>query len=118
MRESLQLYLGSIFGHTVVGTAASGEEALDHIDGAALDLVLVDMSLPGMSGAQLIEHVRDRWLDLPCLVLSGHGDRLYVQQALNAGARGYVMKGDFDELEHALQEVSGGEIFVSAALQD
>lgn len=117
MRESLEMYLRALHGLSVCGAAESAEEALAQIPDTPPDLVLVDMSLPGISGAELIARLRERIPDLRCLVLSGHGESTYVQQAFASGARGYVMKGDFDELKQAIDEVTGGEVYVSAALQ-
>jgi DNA-binding NarL/FixJ family response regulator len=100
----------------VRGAAASGEEALEELDGQAVDLVLVDTSLPGMSGIELTRRLREGQADLRCLAFSGHGEDPYVRKALAAGARGYVLKGTPDELARAIRTVMGGEIYLSEKL--
>lgn len=80
------------------------------------DLVLVDISLPQMNGAELIAIIRDRWPHLPCLVLSGHGETTYIERARNAGARGYLLKGTPYELPEAVRRIlAGAEYFAKSA---
>lgn len=104
-------------GFSVCGTAGSAEEALDAIDGAEVDLVLIDVSLPQMSGLELLEVLLDRWPTLRCLIFSGHKEPTYVRQALSAGARGYLLKGNPYEIRMAIDEVLAGNRFLSEALQ-
>lgn len=100
----------------------SGEEALQWLaeqesaDGAA-DVVLVDLSLPGMNGIALIEALKARYPDLPCLVLSGYNEDRYVQRALDAGARGYIAKDDVGALIAGIERVLEGEIFLSDGIK-
>jgi DNA-binding NarL/FixJ family response regulator len=101
----------------VCDTADSGEAALEHLDRITPDFVLVDLSLPGVSGLDLITIVKARHPELPCAILSGHGERRYAEQAIAAGAQGYVLKGDPDELPDAIRQMLRGERYVSKALQ-
>jgi DNA-binding NarL/FixJ family response regulator len=117
MREVLRDYLGALPGFEVCGESESAEEALEKLDAAAADLVLVDTSLPHMTGIDFVGEVAARWGSLPCLMLSGHGHEGYVQRALAAGARGYVLKGDPAELPGAIREVLGGHEYVSPRLR-
>src|SRR5512133_1359194 len=75
-----------------VTTAGSGEQAVEKIkeSDSNIDLVLIDVSPPGMSGLRLLKAVHDMTPDLPCLMVSGHLATHYVQQSMAAGARGYV----------------------------
>ena len=116
VREMLGMTVERMMGLSVCGTAASAEEALEQFEKAGADLVLVDMSLPGMSGSELIRAVSERWPGLRCLVLSAHAEAWYVEGALQAGARGYVLKGDPSELERAIRRVLGGEMYLSTSL--
>lgn len=118
MRQSLRAFMKRQTGLDVCGEAASGEAALSQISQAQPELVLIDVSLPGMSGLDLLEVIRDKYPDLMCVMLSGHGERSHVDQALLAGARGYVLKGDTDELAGALRKVIQGETYLSGELQD
>src|SRR5262245_1006060 len=84
------------------------EAAIDALDGTPPDLMLIDLSLPGMSGIDLIREVRKTRPELRCAILSGHRSRSYVQQALAAGADGYLLKGDPNELERGVEVILGG----------
>ena len=103
---------------TVCGMAATGEEALEQLAEAYADLVLIDVSLPGMSGIDLLVKLRARRADLPCLMLSGHQEKTYVQRALAEGARGYLAKGNPLEIVDAIRKVLAGEIYLSESVRD
>lgn len=117
MRQVLRDVLEREEGFTVCGEAASAEEALDEVDDAAPDLVLVDVSLPGMSGIELVETLRERHPEMPMAMLSGHGERTHVEQALRAGASGYILKGDPYELPGAIRQMMRGETYRSQAVE-
>ena len=117
MREVLHDYLRAIPGLSVCGDAVSGEEALEGLAVSEPDLVLVDTSLPEMSGIDLVARVRARWPDLPCLMMSGHGQEEYVERALTAGARGYLLKGQPAELRPAIRQVMDGGRYLSPRLR-
>lgn len=106
-------YLSSVAGLTVCGTAESGEEALETLPESGCDLALVDVSMPGMSGIELVRHLRAQSPEVKCLMLSGHLGEGYVTDALKAGARGYVGKGDPAALLEAITEVLGGGRYIS-----
>lgn len=99
----------------VIGRAATGEEAIEELGGLEPvhlpDLVLVDLSLPGMSGDRLIRHLLGIAPLLRTLVVSGHDAGLYARAAQRAGAWGYVMKDDFHEVLQAVRAVLAGERF-------
>lgn len=101
----------------VVATAASAEAALAQISELAVDLALIDVSLPGMNGIELVAVLHERLPNLCCLVLSGHTELDYVRRALDAGARGYLNKGKPALLLEAIQRVMAGEIYISEELQ-
>lgn len=100
----------------VCGESSSAEEALEILDVAAPDLVLVDTALGRMNGIDFVAEVQQRWPGLPCLMLSGHGHEHYVARALNVGARGYVLKGDPSELPQAIRSVLEGGQYLSPEL--
>jgi DNA-binding NarL/FixJ family response regulator len=105
MREMLQEFLSDEPELTVVGAAENAEEALDTLDGVPVDLVLVDVSLPGMSGIDFVRTLKVRRPGLPCLMLSGHAEESYSRRAMEAGARGYLTKGDPEDIVPAIYEV-------------
>lgn len=116
MRETLQDYLALAPDLEICGMAESAEAALEALDAAAPDVVVVDLSLPGRSGLELVEEIRERW-GTPCVILSGHGERTYVGRAFACGARGYVLKGNPRDLPLAIASVLEGEIHLSPALR-
>jgi DNA-binding NarL/FixJ family response regulator len=93
----------------VVGTAASAEVALEAYDQTSPDLLLIDYSLPGMNGAELAKRVRHMHPELPCLILSSWRAQALIKTALDAGANGYVVKGDPEALIDAINQVVDGE---------
>ncbi|MCG7600110.1 response regulator transcription factor [Halomonas sp. McH1-25] len=117
MKEMLSEFLSFEADMEVCDTAGSGEAALRHLDGISPDFMLVDLSLPGVSGLELIASVKARRPELPCAILSGHGERRYAEQAIAVGAQGYVLKGDPDELPDAIRRMLRGEQYISQALQ-
>lgn len=91
-------------GLTVCGVAAGVDEALTALPADA-DLVLLDLSLGGGSGLDLLTTIRERWPDLPCLVLSGKPAVEYEGQVRALGAVGYIEKGDAISLLDAIHAV-------------
>jgi DNA-binding NarL/FixJ family response regulator len=102
------------FETTAVQTA---EQAIDRLPQLRADLVLIDVSLPGMSGIRLIKAVHDVNPAMPCLMLSGHVAANYVQQSMAAGARGYVLKDDIPGILEGIRQVLAGGTYISEAVQ-
>lgn len=105
-------------GFHVCGSAATGEEALEGLEQTSAELVLIDVSLPGMSGIDLVQELRSTDPARMCLMLSAHTGLQYVQSALEAGARGYVLKGNPYELQDALRTVVQGEMYFSETVRE
>ncbi len=101
-------------GLMVSGEAEEAEAALALVQAKAFDIVLVDLSLQGLSGLELIKQVKEAYDNLPMLVLSIHDEAFYAERALRAGARGYVMKQEpVETILYAIRRVLDGEIYVS-----
>src|SRR5580698_5276062 len=77
---------------TVCAQAENSQEALQKIEDFAPDLVIIDLSLNGGGGLELIKQIKSAWPTMAMLVLSVHEESVYAERALRAGARGYVMK--------------------------
>lgn len=93
----------------VAAVASSGEEALEKLAESAPDLVLVDLSLPGMSGYELISKLQSRYPALPALVVSGHPATQYQQLTRRSGAAGYVNKTEvLDTLAPTIRTLLSG----------
>lgn len=105
-------------GHmTVAAVVPSAEAAIEQLPDLKVDLALVDVSLPGMNGIDLVALLRKQYPALPCLMLSGHNESDYVRRALAAGAKGYVIKHDPMAILVAVQRVLVGETYLSEELR-
>ncbi len=119
MRKGLALTLEGEPDLRVVGQVDSAEEALEEIERLRPDLAIVDVSLPGMSGLELVKHLQARWSELGVLVVSRHDEALYAERAIRAGARGYVMKLEAGAvIVEAVRRVLGGGIYVSEEVNE
>src|ERR1017187_1792709 len=113
-REGLVQIINSEGNMIVCGEAEDAEQALEAITRLKPDLVLVDITLPGKSGLELIKDLRARNGGVKLLVLSMHDEALYADRVLRAGGDGYIMKQeDPEEVVHAIRDVLGGHIYVS-----
>lgn len=98
----------------VCGEAGGAMEALEKIPQVHPDLVIVDISLGGMSGLELIKHLQVQYPDLPTLVVSAHDESLYGERAMLAGARGYIMKNEVDtSVVEAIRRILQGGFYLS-----
>lgn len=88
----------------VIGEADSAETALEVLVSLRPDLVTVDLSLPGMSGLDLVKTLKKTRPELRCLVVTGHTDPIYEKSAAKAGAVGFVIKDDPDEVLAAVHK--------------
>ncbi|MFB3130927.1 MAG: response regulator [Rhodothermales bacterium] len=119
MRKGLALSLDAETDLTVCGQAANAEEALSVLEELDPDLAIVDISLPGMGGLELIKHMQARRPEMRTLVVSRHDEALYAERAIRAGARGYVMKLEAGEMiVKAVRRVLGGGIYVSEEINE
>ncbi len=113
-REGLRQLIDREPGLTVCGDAADAVEALPAIRETNPDVVLVDISLAGASGIDLIKDIKGEFEDLPVLVVSMHDESLYAERALRAGAMGYVMKHEpAKTVKAAIHKVLAGDMYLS-----
>jgi DNA-binding NarL/FixJ family response regulator len=119
MRMMVKSYLTQLDDDLqVVWEAASGEEALELLDGTAPDLILLDVSLPGMSGLDVLERIYEICPTALILILSGHIEAKYARQAIERGANGYVVKGDMQQVPRAIRDIIDGKTYLSPELRD
>lgn len=117
VRQGLEQLLGEVADIEVAGIAANGTEVLAHIRGAEFDVVLLDLTMPGPHGIELIRQIKSEKPHLCLLVLSMHKEEQFALRALQAGASGYLTKESaVDELVTALRQVYAGEVFISASV--
>jgi DNA-binding NarL/FixJ family response regulator len=119
VREGLKRILGATRDGWVVSEESSGFRALDNLRHQACDLAIVDLSMPGMSGLELLRRIRVEWPNLPVLVLSMHAEEEYALRAFKAGANGYVTKDSAaDELAAAARKVALGGTYVTTSMAE
>jgi DNA-binding NarL/FixJ family response regulator len=101
----------------VCGEAGNAAEAMEVIRQLNPELAIVDLSLPGSNGIELIKNIRAEFSKLPILVLSMHDESLYAVRALRAGADGYVMKHEaMANVIQAIREIFNGHPYLSPAM--
>jgi DNA-binding NarL/FixJ family response regulator len=116
-RKGLEQLIHSDGTFAVCGEAGNAAEAMDVIRKLEPDLAIVDLSLPGANGIELIKNIRAEFPTLPILVLSMHDESLYALRALRAGAEGYVMKHEaMINVVQAIHEVFNGRPYLSPAM--
>lgn len=93
----------------VVGEAEDGDEMMALLAKQACDLLLLDITLPGKSGLELLDFLRSNIPGMPVLMLSTHSDEHYIARALDGGAAGYVQKRHAaDQLVETIRSITGG----------
>ena len=116
VRDGLKRILAATADVQVAGEAASGDEALALVKANDYDVALLDMSMPGLSGIDLIKRLRIEKPGVKLLILSMHGEHQYATRALKAGAAGYLTKDSAAEkLLGALRKVAAGGVHISDA---
>ncbi len=114
LRQGLALLINREPDLTVCGDAEEAGAALLRIEDLKPDLVVLDISLNGPDGLDLLKHIRARDTSLPVLILSMMDESLYAERGLRAGANGYIMKQQATEqVLVAIRRILGGEIYVS-----
>lgn len=114
MRDGLKQILAGCSDMQVTSEAENGTDALNKIRQQHFDVVLLDMSMPGKSGIELIKQIKSEAAKLPILVLSMHKERQYAGRALKAGASGYLCKDSASiQLVAVIRKVASGGIFIS-----
>jgi DNA-binding NarL/FixJ family response regulator len=119
LREGLKQLLQAAPDLVVAGEAADGHEVLRAARDVVFDVLLLDMSMPGRSGMELIRQVKSEKPKLRILVLSMHEERQYAVRAIRAGASGYLTKESAaTQLVAAIRKVAGGGAFISAEVAE
>jgi len=114
--EALVLLLAPV--GDVVGTATDGPSLLTLLDERESDLVITDLSMPGMSGFEVLRTMRQRPAPIPVLVLTMHADIGTLRTAMAGGAAGYVLKSSVsDELADAVRTVFAGRRYITPTLR-
>jgi len=116
VREGLKQLLAAASDLAVVGEAQNGQQVLERVRADEFDVLLLDMSMPGKSGIELIKQVHAEKPKLRILVLSMHEEEQYAVRAIKAGAAGYVTKESASaQLVAAIRKVAAGGAFITPA---
>ncbi len=119
VREGLRRLVSEAPDMTVVAEAGTGGEVLEHSDRPDLDVLLLDISMPGPGFLEVMRALREGERHLPVLVLSAHSEDRYAVRALRSGAAGYLTKNHSpEELVGAIRKVYGGGRYVTESLAE
>ena len=119
VREGLKQLLAAAGDFEIVGEAQDGHEAMRQVRSLDFDVLLMDMSMPGKGGMELIKQVKSEKPKVRILVLTMHEEHQYAVRAIRAGASGYLTKdGATAQLVSALRKVAGGGAYISSAVAE
>jgi DNA-binding NarL/FixJ family response regulator len=119
VREGLMQILAETQDIVGAGEACTGKEVLEHVDSEDYDVVLLDISMPGANGLEVLKQIKSSHSKLPVLILTMHAEEHYAVRALRAGAAGYLTKGSAaDELIGAIRKVASGGRYLSGSLAE
>lgn len=114
MRKGLAMTIQNEIGFEVCGQAESAEDALNEILDLKPDASVIDISLPGMNGIELVKNLLHQDPKLKILIVSRHDEELYAERAIRAGAKGYLMKLEAVEvLITAIKQILNGSLYLS-----
>ena len=116
-REALQQYLAPQPDFLIVGSVDNAQAAIEQIKTLNPDIVLMDLTMPGMDGLQTTKVIAQQFTQTKVIVLSRHDEEKYINQVLNAGAKGYLFKTTpIEELTHSIRFVHQGYLQFSPGL--
>jgi len=119
LRDGIKQLVSGTSDIEVVAEAANGEEIRDCLDRNNFDLILLDLSMPGIDGVELIAQLKSHWPGLPILVFSGHIETGMAVVAIKAGASGYVTKDSSPAtLLQAIRKVASGGQFMDPEIAE
>ena len=119
VREGLKQIVGDTSNMLIAGEASNGHEVLNKVLKNDYDVVVLDISMPGINGLDVLKQIKSQKPKLPILVLTMHPEEQYAVRVLRAGASGYLTKESAsDELITAIRKVSTGRKYVSSSLAE
>jgi len=117
LREGIRNMIDSASGLKVIGEAGDGQELLSLMKNINSDLVILDISMPGLRGIEAAREIRNQYPQTKVLMLSMHKNEEFLAMALEAGASGFLLKEDSgDQLLKAIDEIRRGRTYLSASL--
>jgi two-component system, NarL family, response regulator NreC len=117
LREGIRTMIDSVKGLKVIGETGDGHQLLTLLKQKVPDLVILDISMPGLRGIEAARIIHGKYPQIGILMLSMHKSQEFLAMALEAGASGYLLKEDTgDELLQAIAQIRNGRTFLSASL--
>ena len=119
VRQGIKQILADAPDIALAGEAASGPDALARVRDGGIDVVLLDIAMPGRDGLDVLRQLRSEWARLPVLMLSTYPDRQYAVRSLKLGAAGYLNKSaDSEQLIDAIRRVAQGKLFITPGVAE
>ncbi len=119
VRKGIAQIIAETSDIVVAGEARNGQEVMEKANKNGYDLVLLDISMPGRDGLEILKELKRQWPNLAVLILSMYPEEQYAVRALRSGASGYLTKESApDELVAAIRKVSSGRKYISASLAE
>jgi DNA-binding NarL/FixJ family response regulator len=119
VREGLKQYVKTLDEVKLIDEAVDGNEAWAKIKNGSYDLVILDVSMPGMSGLDVLQKIKEQNFKTPVLILSVHPQEQYAIRAFKLGASGYISKDNaFEELTLAIKKIASGGRYIGNALAE
>lgn len=119
LRAGLKHILSDSGDIAVQGEACNGIEAVAMLRGGHWDAIVLDLTMPGRNGIELIKQIKGEFPRLPILILSMHKEDIYAVRALKAGAAGYLCKDNAEALlAEAIRKVAGGGLFINQSVSE
>jgi DNA-binding NarL/FixJ family response regulator len=119
LREGLARLFGAVADIELVGEAKDGAQVLRRTAEGGIDVLLLDLCMPGLSGIDLIREIRSATPALPILVLSMHEESQFALRAIRSGAQGYLCKdSDFEHILAAVRRLAAGRLYLSPGVAE
>ena len=119
VREGLKQILSQTPDLVVIAEASNGQEVIDKISKNYFNLVVLDITMPGKSGLEVLREIKGQKPKLPVLILSMYPEDQYAERVLKAGASGYLTKDSApDELVKAIRQISQGKKYVTPSFAE
>jgi DNA-binding NarL/FixJ family response regulator len=117
VRAGIKRLFENIPNLNIVADLGSGEEAYQFLHKNTVDLIIMDVSMPGKGGIETTNQIKKRYPKIKILMLSMHDNAMIIEKAIKAGADGYILKNDLsDDLLNAVEKVMNNETIISASV--
>ena len=117
VRAGIKRLFENIPNLNIVADLGSGEEAYQFLQKNTIDLIIMDVSMPGKGGIETTNQIKKRYPKIKILMLSMHDNAMIIEKAMKAGADGYILKNDLsDDLLNAVEKVMNNETIISASV--